>query len=267
MVPWSFTPSEGTMVWPSPGSSTDRTYTKASASMGLSTTRMCSPWLVSDRRFIFRGHRCQTCLLDCEHLNLTAVWLSLPHLSGTLFLWMFWPSFNSAITDHGDGQHRAAINTYLALASSVLTTVAISSMSQKRGKLDMVRLRIYKIQIYKHCVTSMCVLWLNVPFYLTGAHPECHPGRWCRHGNGGRVHDHPLWLTYRGFLHWHHLHLWLPVCDGESAPHGMCPGSVPTESWKKKFEKLKKQTRRKLNEKEDQKETSSWSCYRKITGL
>uniref|UniRef100_A0A8C8HEF2 Ammonium transporter AmtB-like domain-containing protein n=1 Tax=Oncorhynchus tshawytscha TaxID=74940 RepID=A0A8C8HEF2_ONCTS len=47
---------------------------------------------------------------------------------GTLFLWMFWPSFNSAITDHGDGQHRAAINTYLALASTVLTTVAISNL-------------------------------------------------------------------------------------------------------------------------------------------
>uniref|UniRef100_A0A8D3CDR9 Rh family, C glycoprotein a n=1 Tax=Scophthalmus maximus TaxID=52904 RepID=A0A8D3CDR9_SCOMX len=60
---------------------------------------------------------------------------------GTLFLWMFWPSFNSAITDHGDGQHRAAINTYLALASSVLTTVAISSMSQKTGKLDMVHIQ------------------------------------------------------------------------------------------------------------------------------
>uniref|UniRef100_A0AAQ5ZYT1 Ammonium transporter AmtB-like domain-containing protein n=1 Tax=Amphiprion ocellaris TaxID=80972 RepID=A0AAQ5ZYT1_AMPOC len=60
---------------------------------------------------------------------------------GTLFLWMFWPSFNSAITDHGDGQHRAAINTYLALASSVLTTVAISSMSQKKGKLDMVHIQ------------------------------------------------------------------------------------------------------------------------------
>lgn len=51
---------------------------------------------------------------------------------------MFWPSFNSAITDHGDGQHRAAINTYLALASTVLTTVAISSLFQKHGKLDMV---------------------------------------------------------------------------------------------------------------------------------
>ncbi|XP_008292189.1 ammonium transporter Rh type C [Stegastes partitus] len=60
---------------------------------------------------------------------------------GTLFLWMFWPSFNSAITDHGDGQHRAAINTYIALASCVLTTVAISSMSQKKGKLDMVHIQ------------------------------------------------------------------------------------------------------------------------------
>ncbi|XP_068167102.1 ammonium transporter Rh type C 2 [Antennarius striatus] len=60
---------------------------------------------------------------------------------GTLFLWMFWPSFNSAITDHGDGQHRAAINTYLALASCVLTSVAISSMFQNRGKLDMVHIQ------------------------------------------------------------------------------------------------------------------------------
>ncbi|KAJ8393157.1 hypothetical protein AAFF_G00068400 [Aldrovandia affinis] len=60
---------------------------------------------------------------------------------GTLFLWMFWPSFNSAITDHGDGQHRAAINTYLALASTVLTTVAISSVFQKGGKLDMVHIQ------------------------------------------------------------------------------------------------------------------------------
>uniref|UniRef100_A0A672HI05 Ammonium transporter Rh type C 2 n=1 Tax=Salarias fasciatus TaxID=181472 RepID=A0A672HI05_SALFA len=60
---------------------------------------------------------------------------------GTLYLWMYWPSFNSAITDHGDGQHRTAINTYLALASSVLTTVALSSMHQKRGKLDMVHIQ------------------------------------------------------------------------------------------------------------------------------
>nr|XP_020466250.1 ammonium transporter Rh type C 2 [Monopterus albus] len=60
---------------------------------------------------------------------------------GTLFLWMFWPSFNSAIANHGDGQHRAALNTYLSLAASVLTAVAISSMSQKTGKLDMVHIQ------------------------------------------------------------------------------------------------------------------------------
>ncbi|KAL6474159.1 hypothetical protein MHYP_G00177200 [Metynnis hypsauchen] len=60
---------------------------------------------------------------------------------GTLFLWMFWPSFNSAICNHGDGQHRAAINTYLSLAASVLTTFAISSLFQKHGKLDMVHIQ------------------------------------------------------------------------------------------------------------------------------
>ncbi|CAL8359665.1 unnamed protein product [Lota lota] len=60
---------------------------------------------------------------------------------GTLFLWMFWPSFNSAVSDHGDGQHRAAINTYLSLASTVLTSVALSSLFQKHGKLDMVHIQ------------------------------------------------------------------------------------------------------------------------------
>ena len=36
------------------------------------------------------------------------------HLSmiGTLFLWMFWPSFNSAAALPGDPQHRAILNTY-----------------------------------------------------------------------------------------------------------------------------------------------------------
>ncbi|MBN3282733.1 RHCG protein, partial [Polyodon spathula] len=60
---------------------------------------------------------------------------------GTLFLWMFWPSFNSAIADHGDGQHRAALNTYLTLASCVLTTVAVSSLVHGKGKLDMVHIQ------------------------------------------------------------------------------------------------------------------------------
>lgn len=57
---------------------------------------------------------------------------------GTLFLWMYWPSFNSAGSEHGDTQHRAVINTYCSLAASVLTSVAVSSAVHKKGKLNMV---------------------------------------------------------------------------------------------------------------------------------
>ncbi|NXN20213.1 RHCG protein, partial [Indicator maculatus] len=60
---------------------------------------------------------------------------------GTLYLWMYWPSFNSAVSDHGDAQHRAAINTYCSLAACVLTTMAFSSVLQKKGKLDMVHIQ------------------------------------------------------------------------------------------------------------------------------
>lgn len=101
----------------------------------------------------------------------------LSRLTGTLFLWMFWPSFNSAITDHGAGQHRTAINTYIALASSVLTTVAISSLSQKRGKLDMVSFRSWK--------ATLCRVVTNVTFYLTGAYSERHLSWWRCYGNCG----------------------------------------------------------------------------------
>ena len=31
---------------------------------------------------------------------------------GTVFLWMFWPSFNAGATAEGDAQMRAIINTY-----------------------------------------------------------------------------------------------------------------------------------------------------------
>ncbi|XP_069766982.1 ammonium transporter Rh type C-like isoform X3 [Narcine bancroftii] len=60
---------------------------------------------------------------------------------GTLYLWMFWPSFNSAISNHGDGQHRGAINTYISLSSSVLTTIAISTIFEKKGKIQMVHIQ------------------------------------------------------------------------------------------------------------------------------
>uniref|UniRef100_A0A8C8ZZD2 Ammonium transporter Rh type A n=1 Tax=Prolemur simus TaxID=1328070 RepID=A0A8C8ZZD2_PROSS len=60
---------------------------------------------------------------------------------GTLFLWTFWPSFNSALAEAGDKQYRAIVNTYLSLVACVLTTYAISSLLEQRGKLNMVHIQ------------------------------------------------------------------------------------------------------------------------------
>nr|XP_002189979.4 ammonium transporter Rh type A [Taeniopygia guttata] len=54
---------------------------------------------------------------------------------GTLFLWLFWPSFNSAIAD---AQVTAIINTYYSLAACTVVTFALSSLVDKRGKFSMV---------------------------------------------------------------------------------------------------------------------------------
>ncbi|XP_066562750.1 ammonium transporter Rh type A [Amia ocellicauda] len=60
---------------------------------------------------------------------------------GTVFLWMFWPSFNSAIAEPGQMQFNAVINTYFSLAACVLSAYAVSSLVQEKGKLDMVHIQ------------------------------------------------------------------------------------------------------------------------------
>ncbi|KAM6968327.1 ammonium transporter Rh type B [Aplochiton taeniatus] len=60
---------------------------------------------------------------------------------GTIYLWMFWPSFNSAITAHGDDQHRTAMNTYYSLAACTLATYGLSALTAHDGKLDMVHIQ------------------------------------------------------------------------------------------------------------------------------
>uniref|UniRef100_A0A8C3RYZ7 Rh family B glycoprotein (gene/pseudogene) n=1 Tax=Chelydra serpentina TaxID=8475 RepID=A0A8C3RYZ7_CHESE len=60
---------------------------------------------------------------------------------GTIYLWLFWPSFNSAITAHGDDQQRTAMNTYFSLAASTLATFATSALVNGEGKLDMVHIQ------------------------------------------------------------------------------------------------------------------------------
>ncbi|XP_036104848.1 ammonium transporter Rh type A isoform X2 [Molossus molossus] len=69
---------------------------------------------------------------------------------GTLFLWIFWPSFNSALAEAGDKQHWAIVNTYFSLAACVLTAYAFSSLVGHRGKLDM-PLFATKLRIHDTC--------------------------------------------------------------------------------------------------------------------
>ncbi|XP_005528831.1 PREDICTED: ammonium transporter Rh type A [Pseudopodoces humilis] len=57
---------------------------------------------------------------------------------GTLFLWLFWPSFNSAIAEGPGAQATAIINTYYSLAACTIVTFALSSLVDKRGKFSMV---------------------------------------------------------------------------------------------------------------------------------
>ncbi|NWV88567.1 RHAG protein, partial [Machaerirhynchus nigripectus] len=57
---------------------------------------------------------------------------------GTLFLWLFWPSFNSAITTGLEAKATAIINTYYSLAACTVVTFALSSLVDKRGKFNMV---------------------------------------------------------------------------------------------------------------------------------
>jgi ammonium transporter Rh len=56
---------------------------------------------------------------------------------GTLFLWLFWPSFNSAVAVD-EGQTRAIVNTLLSISSSCIATFIVSSLVG-HGELNMVQ--------------------------------------------------------------------------------------------------------------------------------
>lgn len=70
---------------------------------------------------------------------------------GTIFLWIFWPSINSALAT-GAEQQRAVYNTYFALAASTGASFVISSLLDRQGKYHMVTIAYHlrnKIQYYK----------------------------------------------------------------------------------------------------------------------
>jgi ammonium transporter Rh len=58
---------------------------------------------------------------------------------GTLFLWLFWPSFNGALAgDDGNARHRSIVNTLLSISSSAFTGFLVSRLMRHEGKFNMV---------------------------------------------------------------------------------------------------------------------------------
>lgn len=57
--------------------------------------------------------------------------------TGTIILWLYWPSFNGSPAS-GDQRHRVVINTYYSLSACVVVTFAFSTLLSKEGKIDMV---------------------------------------------------------------------------------------------------------------------------------
>ncbi|NXR54382.1 RHL protein, partial [Hippolais icterina] len=53
---------------------------------------------------------------------------------GTVFVWVFWPSFNSLLAD---SKKEAVFNTYLALAVSAVAAFMLSALTSKDGKFRM----------------------------------------------------------------------------------------------------------------------------------
>ena len=58
-------------------------------------------------------------------------------LVGTIFLWMFWPSFNAALALE-DGKYRAIYNTYLSISASCLGAYMVASVVNKHEKFSLV---------------------------------------------------------------------------------------------------------------------------------
>ena len=59
------------------------------------------------------------------------------HITGTLFLWVFWPSFN-AVGLSDDSRYRAIVNTYYSLTACTIMSFALSKLLSRDNKFQMV---------------------------------------------------------------------------------------------------------------------------------
>jgi ammonium transporter Rh len=74
-------------------------------------------------------------IADVRELGKSNYLSDLVSMVGTMFLFSFWPSFNAALGS-GASMHRAIINTYLSITSSVIASIIGAKMTHG-GKLNM----------------------------------------------------------------------------------------------------------------------------------
>ncbi|KAM8986487.1 ammonium transporter Rh type B isoform 1-T1 [Ara ararauna] len=60
---------------------------------------------------------------------------------GTIYLWIFWPSFASATTAHGSAEPWAVLNTYFSMAASTMATFILSPVLYEESTLRMVQIQ------------------------------------------------------------------------------------------------------------------------------
>ncbi|KAM4795764.1 blood group Rh(CE) polypeptide [Rhinophrynus dorsalis] len=60
---------------------------------------------------------------------------------GTLFMWMFWPSYNSVWLQTNTERRNAVYNTYFSLAVCTVTVFSLSMLTNRTGKLKMTHIR------------------------------------------------------------------------------------------------------------------------------
>ncbi|KAM6309228.1 LOW QUALITY PROTEIN: ammonium transporter Rh type B [Podargus strigoides] len=60
---------------------------------------------------------------------------------GTIYLWIFWPSFTSATAVRDNTEPWALLNTYFSLAASTLATFVLSPILNEEGTLRMVQIQ------------------------------------------------------------------------------------------------------------------------------
>ncbi|XP_068629338.1 ammonium transporter Rh type B-B [Battus philenor] len=87
------------------------------------------------------GSKKKAAAAGAEKIDTSTYSTDMTAMLGSIFLWIYWPSFNSGLTHSNSEYQRALINTYLSLAAATVTTFFVSSCVHNEGKLEMVHVQ------------------------------------------------------------------------------------------------------------------------------